>query len=178
MKIKIFTLALIITILMSTLGTVSYADTFTATKFAYHQNFYLNNYNKFLNQHKKAQVEKLIYNYEKNFVNAINSGDFAFISSYLLPGSKICKTQRTAVKTYYERGIKERLISHKIKSMSEFDNGDFRVVVNEKLYIQKGNQPLEYREFENIYRVTRTNTDYKMSQILSVKILESKTIKN
>lgn len=62
--------------------------------------------------------------------------------------------------------------------MSEFDNGDFRVVVNEKFYIQKGNQPLEYKEFENIYRVAKTNKGYKMSQILSVKILDSKTIKS
>lgn len=46
-----------------------------------------------------------------------------------------------------------------------------------KILYPNGTQPLEYKEFENIYRVAKTNKGYKMSQILSVKILDSKTIK-
>lgn len=54
------------------------------------QRFFINtespnqNHNKFLNQHKKTQVEKLIHSYQNNFVSAINSGDFLLVSSDIL----------------------------------------------------------------------------------------------
>lgn len=178
MKIKLLARMLIFSLFLSNFGIISYADSYTATKIFYQPKMHNQNHNKFLNQHKKTLVEKLIHSYQNNFVSAINSGDFSLVSSDILPGSKICTVQKSTVKSYSERGIKERLISYKINSMSEFDNGDFRVVVNEKFYIQKGNQPMEYKEFENIYRVAKTNKGYKMSQILSVKILDSKTIKS
>ena len=62
--------------------------------------------------------------------------------------------------------------------MNEFQNGDFKVVVNERLYIQIGNKPMEYKEFENIYKVSRINNEYKMSKIISIMLKDSKIIDN
>ena len=169
---------LIISLIISNAGLASYGEAYISSKTFYQPKMHNPNYNKFLNEHKNSQVEKLIQSYEHNFVSAINAGDFSIVSSDLLSGSKICKTQKNIVKSYSDRGIKERLISYKIKSMNEFQNGDFKVVVNERLYIQIGNKPMEYKEFENIYKVSRINNEYKMSKIISIKLKDSKIIDN
>ena len=169
---------LIISLIISNAGLASYGEAYISSKTFYQPKMHNPNYNKFLNEHKNSQVEKLIQSYEHNFVSAINAGDFSIVSSDLLTGSKICKTQKYIVKSYSDRGIKERLISYKIKSMNEFQNGDFKVVVNERLYIQIGNKPMEYKEFENIYKVSRINNEYKMSKIISIKLKDSKIIDN
>ena len=169
---------LTISLIISNAGLASYGEAYISSKTFYQPKMHNPNYNKFLNEHKNSQVEKLIQSYEHNFVSAINAGDFSIVSSDLLSGSKICKTQKNIVKSYSDRGIKERLISYKIKSMNEFQNGDFKVVVNERLYIQIGNKPMEYKEFENIYKVSRINNEYKMSKIISIKLKDSKIIDN
>ncbi len=178
MKNRFVVGVLIISLIISNTGLASYGETYNSSKTFYQPKMYNPNYNKFLNEHKNSQVEKLIQSYEHNFVSAINAGDFSIVSSDLLTGSKICKTQKYIVKSYSDRGIKERLISYKIKSMNEFQNGDFKVVVNERLYIQIGNKPMEYKEFENIYKVSRINNEYKMSKIISIKLKDSKIIDN
>ena len=178
MKNRFVVGVLIISLIISNTGLASYGETYNSSKTFYQPKMYNPNYNKFLNEHKNSQVEKLIQSYEHNFVSAINAGDFSIVSSDLLSGSKICKTQKNIVKSYSDRGIKERLISYKIKSMNEFQNGDFKVVVNERLYIQIGNKPMEYKEFENIYKVSRINNEYKMSKIISIKLKDSKIIDN
>ena len=88
MKIKLFTGMLIFTLFLSNFGIISYSDSYTATKIFYQPKMHNQNHNKFLNQHKKTQVEKLIHSYQNNFVSAINSGDFSLVSSDILPGSK------------------------------------------------------------------------------------------
>ena len=178
MKNRFVVGVLIISLIISNAGLASYGEAYISSKTFYQPKMHNPNYNKFLNEHKNSQVEKLIQSYEHNFVSAINAGDFSIVSSDLLSGSKICKTQKNIVKSYSDRGIKERLISYKIKSMNEFQNGDFKVVVNERLYIQIGNKPMEYKEFENIYKVSRINNEYKMSKIISIKLKDSKIIDN
>ncbi len=176
MKSKFVVGVLIISFIISNAGLASYGEAYTSSKTFYQPKMHNPNYNKFLNQQKNAQVEKLIQSYEHNFVSAINAGDFSIVSSDLLMGSKIYNSQKKTIKSYFSRGIKERLISYKIKSMKELQNGDFEIVVSEKLYVKISDSPMEYKEFENIYQVTRNNNEYKMSKIISIKLKDSKVI--
>lgn len=176
MKSKFAVIILIMSLVILNISVVSYGETFTSSKTFYQPKVANNNYTIYLNQQKHIQVEKLIQSYEQNLVRAINAGDFSLVSSDLLSGSKISNTQKNAVESYSNRAIKERLISYKIIYINEFQNGDFKVVVNEKLYIQIDKKPMEYKEFENTYKVSRTNNEYKMSKIISIKLKASKTI--
>ncbi|WNB92520.1 TcaA 3rd/4th domain-containing protein [Bacillus sp. NEB1478] len=82
-------------------------------------------------------VDALMSNYINGFVEAVNYGDYSYVSSYIKPGSSLDKAQQSVVKSLSEKGISEEVVTYNVDDWSQ--DGDILIIkTTEEISISEG----------------------------------------
>lgn len=91
------------------------------------------------NNSKQAQantiedrINKLLQNYNENWANAVNSGDFSKVSQYLITGSKFYSSQSELLTKLYNQSVKENFIKCEVSDIKNISEGIYKANVYEE----------------------------------------------
>jgi hypothetical protein len=118
--------------------------------------------------------ESALYDYQSNFIKAVNAYDFNLLKDSLDPAGPLYKDQLSLVNHYKDNNIKARFIYYSVNSITERDDGNYLADVNEIFYLQYGNERAVYKKYHNVYLLKFTENELKLSELLSLDELESK----
>lgn len=110
-------------------------------------------------------IKEKIKSYEKSYVEAVNSGDFYKLEPNLLPDGTMYNQFYDIVNDYYSRNLKLILYDHKVDSIVDLGDGEYKVNIYEKFgVINDGSEKI--KEFDSIYTVKIINGTCYMKDIL------------
>jgi hypothetical protein len=101
----------------------------------------------------KAQIDKLIHQYEISLVKAINTNNFSLVAKTLTPGSPLYQSQKQLVTNLYRKRIQEDLNDYQVKKIRMVAPGSYKVYVYERVGIKYPNQK-EFVEKEYYWAYT------------------------
>jgi len=101
----------------------------------------------------KAQIDKLINQYEISLIKAINTNKFSLVANTLTPGSPLYQSQKQLVANLYRKRIQEDLNGYHVKKIRMVAPGSYKVYVYERVGIKYPNQK-EFVEKEYYWAYT------------------------
>jgi hypothetical protein len=112
-------------------------------------------------------ISKLLENYEKSLVTAINRNNFPLVARYLTPGSNLYKSQKNLVAKLYQKKTQEKLVGYKVEKIETAGQADvYHVYVTEKIGIKRsGKTNFVVSEFRWVYTVVADGEKYSLSDI-------------
>lgn len=127
-------------------------------------------------QYGMTDTEKAMYDYQYNFVKAVNSYDFSVLSPYIDPNGPLYNMQQKLIESYKKQSIQEKLIYYSIESTKKVNNDEYQLIVYEKFYITYGNKKPALTEYRNIYTVKNTSNGLQVSDMPDLKVLNNITV--
>lgn len=124
-------------------------------------------------QYGMTDTEKAMYDYQYNFVKAVNSYDFSNVAQYIDPNGPLYNMQKSLIDSYKSQGIQEKLIYYSIESTKKVNDNEYELVVYEKFYITYGSKVPALMEYRNVYTVKNTSNGLKVSGMPDLKILNN-----
>ena len=97
------------------------------------------------------EISKLIGNFLRDYISAINNHNYSYIESYIVPGGGVEKELRP----YIMNDIQEKLLSHEIINKEFIDDNTCIVTTRETYEVQNHEEPLHMRVLEWKYEVTK-----------------------
>lgn len=128
-------------------------------------------------QYGMTDIEKAMYDYQYNFVKAVNNYDFSDVSQYIDSNGSLYDKQKNLIDLYRNQGIQEKLIFYSIESTKKINDNEYQLVVYEKFYITYGTKMPALMEYRNIYTIKNTNNGLKVSDMPDLKILSNIPVK-
>lgn len=117
------------------------------------------------NTSNEEKIQELLKNYEKDYVKAVNAGDYNIIKKYLVKGSPLDQEHSKNIKYFYENGISERLESLEFLSINKISDIEYLVNVKETIAIIKNGEE-KVKEFDSFYSVIlQDNGEYLISEM-------------
>lgn len=111
-----------------------------------------------------ADIKKLIENYEKSLIEAINSKSFGIVEPYLTPSSSLYKAQVALVDSLSKRGTKEELVQFEVLDIKSSDKpSQYVVKVKENITIITDTK--QTKEFTWLYTVDKIGDKWTASEI-------------
>lgn len=112
-------------------------------------------------------AKRLMDQYEREMINAINKNSFSSVEQYLLPGSNLYQSQKNLVRDLYKENIREELMSYEIKSISPIENqeGEFTLLVNESVKISYNAAKTSIKNFSWVYKAKKVNGKMYLTDI-------------
>ncbi|CEI73354.1 TcaA NTF2-like domain-containing protein [Romboutsia hominis] len=98
------------------------------------------------------EIREVLKNYEKDYIQAVNEGNYSLVEKYLVKGGPLDKEHKTNIKKFYDDGIREELKSFEFISIDEISNGEYIVNVNETIAITKNGEK-KVKQFDSFYNV-------------------------
>lgn len=112
------------------------------------------------------KIQEFIQSYEKDYIKAVNEGNYNLIKKYLVKGGPLDKEHSTNIKKFYDDGIKERLDSLQFMSVDKLSEGEYLANVKETIAIIKNGEE-KVKEFDSFYNViVQDNGTYLISEML------------
>lgn len=127
-------------------------------------------------QYEMTGVERAMYDYQYNFVKAVNGYDFSVLSPYIDANGALYNMQQKLIESYKKQSIQEKLVYYSIESSKKVNNDEYQLVVYEKFYITYGNKKPTLMEYRNIYTIKNTSNGFKVSDMPDLKVLNSTSV--
>ncbi|MCY6371025.1 TcaA NTF2-like domain-containing protein [Clostridium ganghwense] len=127
----------------------------------------------------EATVKKLIKDYEKANVKAVNGKDFKKVEKYILTESNFYNSKKENIEKKSQNIKKINLLGYELAEIKELNKNEYSAKVNEKINIYYTDGKEETREYNNIYTVKGINekvgiSDLSKSQLVKSEIKVSK----
>lgn len=119
----------------------------------HHDNYYVND-----------EITYLIEGYCESFVDAVNTGSYSLVSSYIYPGSALDTTQRNFIRKSYNNGTKESFEGCTINSITYVNDNMYYVDVTETETVSTKTKT-ETKTYHWIYTAERYNGSFMLSNI-------------
>lgn len=119
----------------------------------------------------KAELNDLMNGYISSNMDAINYGDFSYVSDYLDPSGPAYKETRNYNQQLYDRGIEEESLKVEVKDYEIVDENTFKVFTYEEYHIYYGEDDVKkFKAFNAQYLVKVTEDgDMKVYQLIKTK---------
>lgn len=117
-------------------------------------------------------IDDAVADYLNGMVSALNTGDYAYVSAFIVPGSPANTAQANYIKKY----INEELLSHSIISEKDIDSSTKDIVVIEEYNIINASDGYHYRKNQGTYRFKiDSDNNWKLHSFpAKVKVLEKR----
>lgn len=122
------------------------------------------------------EIQEFIQQYEKDYIKAVNEGDYNIVKKYLVKGGPLDNEHSTNIKDFHKKGIKERLESLQFLSVDKISDVEYIANVKETIAIIKDGEE-KIKEFDAFYNVIfQDNGEYLISemQIRAINEISSK----
>lgn len=117
------------------------------------------------NTSHEGKIQELLKSYERDYIKAVNQGDYNIIKKYLVKGGPLDQEHSKNIKYFYDNGIRERLNSLEFLSINKISDIEYLVNVKETISIIKNGEE-KVKEFDSFYSViVQDNGDYLISEM-------------
>ena len=114
----------------------------------------------------KAEIDRLIQQYEISLVKAINTNKFSLVEKTLTPGSALYQSQKQLVANLYRKRIQEDLNGFYVRKIRMVAPGRYKVYVYERVGIKYPNQKeFVEKEYYWAYTVVEKGDQLTLSNI-------------
>lgn len=103
----------------------------------------------------QEEVTNLIAEYEKKFIEAVNSNNFNVLKNVLIPNSSLYKSQKALIPELNKKGIKEKLNKFKVEEIVLDLDGNIVVTVSENIGISTNGGEYKDKDFLWSYKIAR-----------------------
>lgn len=129
--------------------------------------------NNLVNTYDKNEIDvkQCIDNYQKNFIEMINSKDTYYIKESIDLNGGLLKEFENTVKSYSEQEITENLKSFEVEKINKLTETKYEVIVFEKYYIRYGKKhESKDKDFRTKYIINKTKSGFKVNSLENIDI--------